>query len=106
MDFSIILVFRDADGSEYILRRHNGPHPSRHTNLYEKQVNFPNAELPICIHRHLATERYQKAGLQIEGYAEQTSDYTDLKTALDRMIIEAGFVLPQYYQTSMLNGVE
>jgi hypothetical protein len=24
LDFSVILVFRDTDGSEYILRRHNG----------------------------------------------------------------------------------
>lgn len=94
LDFSVILVFNDADGSEYVLRRHNGTHPSRHTNEYEKRRSLPNAELPICFHRHLATERYQKEGLRIDGYAEQTSDYNDIRTAQDAMIRDAGFVLP------------
>jgi hypothetical protein len=94
LDFSVILVFKDIDGSEYILRRHNGTHPSRHTNEYEKRLNLPNAELPICFHRHLATERYQRAGLKIDGYAEQANDYNDMITARDAMIREAGFVLP------------
>lgn len=97
-DFSVILVFKDADGSEYILRRHNGAHPSKHTNEYEKRLNLPNSFLPICFHRHLATERYQKAGLKIDGYAEQTTDYSDIITAKDTMIRDAGFVLPQILQ--------
>lgn len=97
-DFSVILVFKDLDGSEYILRRHNGAHPSIHTNEYEKRLNLPNAVLPICFHRHLATERYQKAGLKIDGYAEQTNDYNDIITAKDAMIRDAGFVLPQLLQ--------
>ena len=98
LDFSVILVFRDTDGSEYVLRRHNGAHPSRHTNEYEKRLNLPNAELPICFHRHLATERYQKVGLKIDGYAEQANDYGDIRTAQDAMIRDAGFVLPQIIQ--------
>jgi hypothetical protein len=98
LDFSVILVFKDSDGSEYILRRHNGAHPSRHTNKYEKRLGLPNAELSICFHRHLATERYQKAGLEIDGYAEQTGDYSDIATAQQAMIREAGFVLPQVIQ--------
>lgn len=81
-------------GSEYILRRHNGTHPSKHTNEYEKRMGLSNAELPICFHRHLATERYQKAGLRIDGYAVQANDYHDIKTAQDAMIRDAGFVLP------------
>jgi hypothetical protein len=94
LDFSVILVFKDIDGSEYILRRHNGTHPSRHTNEYEKRLSLSHAELPICFHRHLATERYQRAGLKIDGYAEQTDDYSDIKTAQDAMIRDAGFVMP------------
>lgn len=103
LDFSIILVFKDADGSEYVLRRHNGTHPSRHTNEYERRLSLPNAELPICFHRHLATERYQKAGLKIDGYAEQTNDYSDIRTAQDAMIRDAGFILPSnpFAQSSM-----
>jgi len=99
--FSVILVFKDIDGSEYILRRHNGMHPSKHTNEYEKRLNLPNAELPICFHRHLATERYQKAGLKIDGYAEQANDYGDIKTAQYTMIHDAGFILPLNTQTVM-----
>ena len=98
LDFSVILVFKDIDGSEYILRRHNGTHPSRHTNKYEKRLSLPNAELPICFHRHIATERYQKEGLRIDGYAEQANDYSDIRTAQDAMIRDAGFVLPQVIQ--------
>lgn len=102
LDFSVILVFKDADGSEYILRRHNGTHPSRHTNEYEKRLNLPNAELPICFHRHLATERYQKAGLKIDGFAEKADDYRDIRTAQEAMIREAGFVLPRVTQPRLL----
>ena len=95
LDFSVILVFKDIDSSEYILRRHNGAHASRHTNEYEKRLSLPNAELPICFHRHFATERYQRAGLKIDGYAERTGDYCDIRTAQDAMIRDAGFILPQ-----------
>ncbi len=98
LDFSVILVFKDIDGNEYVLRRHNGAHASRHTNEYEKRLSLPNAELPICFHRHLATERYQKAGLKIDGYAEQANDYKDIRTAQGAMIRDAGFVLPQVMQ--------
>jgi hypothetical protein len=101
LNFSVILVFKDVDGSEYILRRHNGIHPSRHTNAYEKRLDLPNAELPVCFHRHFATERYQKAGLKIDGYAERTDDYTDIRTAQDMMIRDAGFILPLNTQTVM-----
>ena len=100
-DFSVLLVFKDTDGAEYILRRHNGTHPSKHTNEYEKRQNLPNAELPICFHRHLATERYQKAGLRIDGYAEQANDYNDIHTARNAMFRDARFVLPVDSQSAM-----
>jgi hypothetical protein len=100
----VILVFKDVDGSEYILRRHNGVHPSKHTNEYEKRMRLPNAQLPICFHRHFATERYQRAGLRIDGYAEQTNDYVDIKTAQDAMIHDAGFILPQVSQSPLFGA--
>jgi hypothetical protein len=101
LDFSVILVFKDTDGSEYILRGHNGIHSSIHTNEYEKRLSLPNAELPICFHRHFATERYQTAGLKIDGYAEQTNDYNDIISAQEAMIHEAGFVLPLVIQSQL-----
>jgi hypothetical protein len=100
-DFSVLLIFKDTDGTEYILRRHNGTHPSKHTNEYEKRQNLPNAELPICFHRHLATERYQRAGLRIDGYAEQTNDYNDMQTAKNAMFRDARFDLPMNRQLAM-----
>lgn len=100
-DFSVLLIFKDTDGTEYVLRRHNGTHPSRHTNEYEKRKNLPNAELPICFHRHLATERYQRAGLRIDGYAEQANDYNDIHTARNAMFRDARFVLPVDSQSAM-----
>jgi hypothetical protein len=102
LDFSVILVFKDTDGSEYILRRHNGAHPSKHTNEYEKRLGLPNAQLPVCAHRHLATERYQRAGLKIDGYAESSSDYNDIKTAQEAMIHDAGFVIPPINEGTQL----
>ena len=98
LDFSVILVFKDSDGTEYVLRRHNGPHASRHTNFYEKRHGLPNAELPVCFHRHFATERYQKEGLKIDGYAEQTGDYSDIRTAQQAMIQDAGFIFQEGFQ--------
>jgi hypothetical protein len=101
LSFSVILVFKDIDGSEYILRRHNGMHPSKHTNEYEKRFKLPNAELPICFHRHFATERYQTIGLKIDGYAEPAEDYNDIGTAQIAMIHDAGFILPINTQAVM-----
>ncbi|MBN2238416.1 MAG: hypothetical protein JW712_01475 [Dehalococcoidales bacterium] len=107
-DFSVILVFKDTDGSEYILRRHNGAHPSRHTNEYEKRYGLLNSHLPICHHRHLATERYQREGLKIDGYAEKADDYNDIQSAQQAMINEAGFVIPldEGMQLDMLGDEE
>jgi hypothetical protein len=75
IDFSVVLAYIDDDGNDYILRRHNGAHPSKHTNQWEKMRGMPNFQLPICFHVHQATERYQQAGLKIDGFAERTEKY-------------------------------
>lgn len=93
-DFSIILIYIDNDGTEYILRRHNGAHPSRHTNRWEKLHGIPDYELPVCYHIHLATERYQQAGLKIDGFAERTVRYQDYQGALLTLFDDGGFVIP------------
>ena len=59
LDFSIILVFEDGDGSEYRLIRYNGKHPSKHTNRWEKDRGEPNHTFEPAFHVHRATERYQ-----------------------------------------------
>jgi hypothetical protein len=51
-DFSIILTYQPLGGSEFILRRHNGP-SHRHRNPIEDE------EFDGACHIHEATERYQ-----------------------------------------------
>ena len=94
LDFSIILLFIDSDGHEYVLRRNNGMHSSRHTNRWEKENNLPNATVEIGFHRHFATERYQVNGYDLEGYAEATYDYRDFTSAIDDLLEKCGFVKP------------
>ncbi|MGH9613039.1 MAG: hypothetical protein ACRD4P_08175 [Bryobacteraceae bacterium] len=92
LDFSIILTLKDSDGLEYVLRRHNGRHPSEHTNKLEKRLGQANSCFRNAFHIHMATERYQLAGLDIDGYAEITTAYSSFQTALDVMIGGNGFI--------------
>jgi hypothetical protein len=85
-DFSIILMFQDADGSEYRLTRYNGRHSSRHTNKWEKTRDLPNSQFEPAFHTHLATERYQQASLKMDGYAEVTDMYNDYPSALEAFL--------------------
>lgn len=66
LDFSIILVFRDEDGTEFNLRRYNGKHPSQHTNKLEKAKGLPNSSFRNVFHIHMATQRYQETGKRAE----------------------------------------
>lgn len=91
LDFSIILLFDDADGSEYRLIRYNGKHPSRHTNRWEKDRSLANAQFEPDFHIHRATERYQRDGYEIDGYAEVVSSYGDFGSAMDRFLDGCGF---------------
>lgn len=85
-DFSVILMYhQQEDGKRYILRRYNGNSHS-HKNQIEK-------DRLRGFHIHLATERYQKAGYNIEGYAEPTNSYTNWQDALTRMINDCNFQL-------------
>ncbi len=45
-------------------------------------------------HIHTATARYQRRGLDEDGFAEATDAYKDLFGALDRLIADCGFVRP------------
>jgi hypothetical protein len=90
-DFSMILVFCAADGKEYRLRRFNGKHPSGHTNRYEKKFGGQPVYFRNVFHIHTATERYQSANLEIDGFAEPTALYVDLKSAQEAFIAEHNF---------------
>ena len=92
LDFSVILLFIDSDGSQYILLRYNGKHPSEHTNKWEKRRKLPNANLRNVFHIHRATERYQvEPGCLIDGYAEATQEYCSFDTALSALVRSNGF---------------
>lgn len=94
LDFSLILTFRDKDGSEFVLRRYNGKHPSQHTNRLEKARGEPNSSFRNTFHIHKATERYQDEGLPTDGYAEETTEYASFDTALRAFVQSNGVVLP------------
>ena len=94
LNFSIILTFKDKDGSEFRLRRYNGKHPSQHTNKLEKARGEPNSSFRNTFHIHKATQRYQEEGLKIDGYAEVTTEYASFEAALEAFVQSNGIVLP------------
>ncbi len=94
LDFSLILTFKDTDGSEFVLRRYNGKHPSQHTNRLEKARGEPNSSFRNRFHIHKGTQRYQEPGLPIDGYAEVTTEYASFDTALQAFVQSNGIVLP------------
>lgn len=95
LDFSLILVFRDEDGSDYRLTRFNGRHPSQHSIKWEKARNLPNAAFRNRFHIHMATERYQLEGYDIDGYAEVTPLYDSFETALEKFVRSNGLSVPE-----------
>ena len=93
LDFSIILIFRDEDGTEFSLCRYNGRH-SQHTNRLEKARGFARSSFRNAFHIHMATQRYQEEGLNIDGYAEVTNEYSSFDTALYTFVRTNGFSVP------------
>ncbi|MBL8878808.1 MAG: hypothetical protein JNG88_06765 [Phycisphaerales bacterium] len=100
LDFSLVLVFRDEDGTDYRLVRFNGRHPSQHTNKWEKARNLPNAYFRNQFHVHTATERYQVEGFEIDGYAEVTDRYDSFDSALDAFVRSNGLFVPEPKESS------
>lgn len=75
-NWTVGLRWVDAEGRVYRLLRANGPHPSLHRNVLEGEVFDP------CYHVHRATERYQRAGLKIDTYAQPTEEFAGMEMAL------------------------
>lgn len=94
LDFSIILTFTSQGGNEYRLVRFNGKHPSAHTNKWEHARKLKGTHhFRSTFHIHRATERYQVDGYDIDGFAEETTDYGSFDTALDLFVRSNGFVV-------------
>jgi hypothetical protein len=62
-----------------MLLRYNGPSHS-HPNKLEKE------DLDHVCHIHRATERYIRANLKAEGFAEKTRSYGAVKGALHELV--------------------
>lgn len=103
LDFSLILTFKDKDGSEFVLRRYNGKHPSQHTNRLEKARGDSNSSFRNTFHIHKATHRYQEEGLPIDGFAEETTEYASFDAALHAFVRSNGVVLPGDDQPSLFD---
>jgi hypothetical protein len=88
LDFSVILGYELPETTRvFRLRRHNG-NSHDHPNRIEQTV-------ARGFHVHLATERYQLAGYEEDGYAETTNSYSDLAGAIRSMIAVANFKPPR-----------
>lgn len=87
-DFSVILGYKVPGlNTVFRLRRYNG-RSHIHTNTIER-------ETVRGFHMHMATERYQRfGGLKEDGFAQETSQYWNLESAIDRLIEDCGFVSP------------
>lgn len=90
LDFSIILTFKEG-GEEYHLLRYDGRQPSDHTNKWEKKEKLPDWKFRNEFHIHMATERYQRAGFKIDGFARVTDDYHSFDSALAAFVSDNGF---------------
>lgn len=90
-DFSCGIRWVMPTGEDLILMRCNGP-SHIHVNRLER------SRLEFIAHRHLATERYLRAGLSVDGYAEPCAEFMTISQALQvvarKCSIEGTMVLP------------
>ena len=83
LDFSVILVYLPREeGKGFILRRYNGKHIHKNHLEGNELHDF---------HVHMATERYQQAGLKAEGYAEVSDGYASVQQATECLFRDANF---------------
>lgn len=96
VELSVILaVIPQSSTSAFRLRRYNG-RSHEHTNRIERDRFYD-------FHVHIATERYQEAGLDPDGYAEPSSRFGDLHAAVDCLIQDCGFELQQGAQLGLFD---
>jgi hypothetical protein len=89
LNFSVILGVTVPDTNRmFKLRRYNS-RTHGHSNQLE------GTDFALACHIHQATARYQDAGGDEEAYAEATDRFWDLPSALDCMLHDCGFILPE-----------
>ncbi len=95
LDFSVILGYQLPNSNRlFRLRRYNGKHG--HTNFVENDKLYD-------FHVHYATQRYQEVGSDEDAYAEVSSLYFNMESALQLMIRECNFIpsAEDHRQTSL-----
>lgn len=99
LDFSIILVLCPEETSLlFRLRRYNGK-SHEHTNPIERNTFYD-------FHIHTATVRYQDFGTREDAFAESTNRFYDYMSALDCLIKDCGFELPEDARSPLFEGLE
>ena len=93
-DFSVILSYCIPGTNQvFRLRRYNGK-SHEHTNTIEGYTFYD-------FHIHMATERYQTSGLREDTYAETTDRYADLHGAIQCMLNDCAFDVPESPQKEL-----
>jgi hypothetical protein len=88
LDFSVILGYRlPGLSTVFRLRRYNG-RSHQHTNRIEGEEFYG-------FHVHEATERYQALGAREDTYARPTTRYGDFGGAVDCLLEDCGFSVPE-----------
>ena len=99
LDFSIVLAYCPPGSNQlFRLRRYNGK-SHEHTNTIESD-RFYN------YHIHTATERYQEIGMREDTYAKPSDRFSDFNTAINCMISDCGFDVPEDPQLKLFKEVE
>lgn len=98
LDFSIILAVIPRDSTQlFRLKRLNGK-SHQHSNHIEGNIFYD-------FHIHKATERYQDLGMREDTYAEATDQFFDFNSALNCMLNECGFDLPEEAQQTLFEEI-
>ena len=74
LDFSVLLIYTDANGRTYILRRYNGDHGKHTDPITSEIIRGP--------HIHMITEECQHKTHKDECHAEATDRYHTLEQAI------------------------
>lgn len=91
LDFTVGLRVILSNGHHAVLKRYNGP-SHKHINHLEIRTGKRGSSFKEKCHVHIATERYQRAHLKIDGFAKPARQFSDRDEAIDCMIRENGFV--------------